>query len=89
MKVGDITYYKGDLIIQKVNNLENELEGEVFFAAPSYFPTKMRNTLKKWKKKNLRYVLFNSDAASEDDMQKLMENNSKISFISVKLSEQF
>lgn len=66
-----------------------KLEGEVFFAAPSYFPTKMRNTLKKWENKNLRYVLFNSDAASEDDIQKLMENNPKISFISVELSEKF
>ena len=75
---GDFTIYQREV----------KLEGEVFFAAPSYFPTKMRNTLKKWEKnKNLRYVLFNSNAASEDNIQKLTENNPNISFISVELSE--
>ena len=76
-KHGDFTIHQGKI----------KLEGEVFFVAPSYFPTKMRNTLKKWENKNLRYVLFNSDAASEDDIQKLTKNNPQISFISVKLSE--
>ena len=66
------------------------VDGEVFFAAPSYFSTKMRNTLKKWEEnKKLRYVLFNSDAALEKNIKKLKRNNPKISFISVELSEKF
>ena len=66
-----------------------ELEGEVFFAAPSYFPVKIRDTLTKWAKmkKELRYVLFNSDAVSEPDIEKLKKNNPQITFISVNLSD--
>ena len=78
----------GDFTIKLKSEDKEELEGEVFFAAPSYFPTKMRNTLEKWEEdKKLRYVLFNSNAASEDNIQKLTENNPNISFISVELSE--
>ena len=78
----------GDFTIRLRQN-EEELEGEVFFAAPSYFPAKMRYTLKKWEKmkKELRYVLFNSDAVSEPDIEKLKKNNPKITFISVNLSD--
>ena len=74
---GDFTIYQREV----------KLEGEVFFAAPSYFPTKMRNTLKKWENKKLRYVLFNSDAASDLAIENLTKKYSGISFISVKLSE--
>ena len=68
---------------------EEELEGEVFFVAPSYFPVKIKKTLEKWKNQNLKYILFNSNACSKETIEKLKEKNKEIYFIPVELSENF
>lgn len=50
---------KGDFTI-KIGM--EEFEGEAFNVAPSFLKAKLNKTLRKWKEKNLEYILVNYDA---------------------------
>lgn len=63
---------KGDF---SVNNSGEDLEGEVFDTAHTFFRNKLYKTLKKWKGYNrLKFIVFNKDVLEEDKCKRYFEN---------------
>lgn len=44
-------------------------EGEAFNVAPTFYKTKLQNTLKKWKNGKLSYILVNAEVVQEQDIE--------------------
>lgn len=76
---------KGDF---SVFDSGNELQGEAFDVAPSFFKIKLYKTLKKWNDdKTFKYVVFNSDCLDDSSCKTYYKNQkserSEIVFLGV------